>query len=500
MSLPGRRWGRFPGGDAGAGGRTSGRPRPGARPRAGSAALAAVTLAVLASGPAGAQLPLPGGSTSTTAPPTTTTTSPPEPDPPPTSAPPATSPPPAPPAAEPAPAGAEPPAPEPGGAPASAAGGDRAAPSAPPDAAGQPAGPPAAAGAPGGPAPGGPGQPAGPVATGGGTGAPVVAPGEVPAAARLAMSAVRRSGPNSTRKLLAALAPLRELGMSEQEVIAAGFGRFPVGGVVTFSHDWLYPRHTPTFHLHQGTDLFAATGTPVRSPADGTLKLSQGGAGGLAVYVYQSDGTYFYMAHLSAFVPGQRPGQQVKVGEVVGYVGDSGNAKGGSPHVHFEIHPAPSRAVVSGKGRSRTVTHVPRPVPVGTVLPAMDPKATLDLWLLDALAAAPQLVADVERRARPEAAARSAAGDADAVKAAGLVAASTARTELLWVSSVSPSSGAVRLAEVEALRAARELDWTRTARRQEALLAEQAAAVAWTEAVLAALTPDSLLGGTSPDE
>jgi len=40
--------------------------------------------------------------------------------------------------------------------------------------------------------------------------------------------------------------------------VALGFGRFPVGGPATFSDDWWTPRFTPTFHLHQGNDIFAA--------------------------------------------------------------------------------------------------------------------------------------------------------------------------------------------------------------------------------------------------
>lgn len=322
----------------------------------------------------------------------------------------------------------------------------------------------------------------------------------VPEDAQRTINSVRRSAANNTRRLLAALAPLRELGLSEQEAIAAGFGRFPVGGYATFTHDWLFPRFTPTFHLHQGTDIFAATGTPVRSPADGTLKLAQGGSGGLAAYVYQADGTYYYMAHLNAFVEGQRQGQKVKVGEVVGYVGDSGNAKGGSPHVHFEMHPAPTRAVVSGKGKDRTVTHVSRPVPVGSVLPAADPKATLDEWLRAALAAVPQLIVSVESRPRAVVATGITRRLGNGRSAGFPVPVAPPRTQLLWASSVSPTGGAARLAEAEAMMVASEFNWALASRHQQALLEEQAAAVAWTAAVLGPLTPAALLPSETADE
>ncbi|MGQ0521845.1 MAG: M23 family metallopeptidase [Actinomycetota bacterium] len=446
-------------------------------------AVAAVTL-----GAAGAvaQIPLPPSTTSTTAPPTTTTTQPAV-EPPTTTtttAPPPAPEPTAPPASNPPGTGGDPPASQPGSSTAA----EGPAPATPGTDPAAPAPAPGAPGAPG-PAAGAPARPAGgPAAPG-----PPPAPGEVPPEAQRAMQSVRRSGPNSTRRLLAALAPLLGLGMTQEEVVAAGFGRFPVGGVATFTHDWLYPRFTPEFHLHQGTDLFAATGVPVRAPADGVLKLAQGGAGGLAAYVYQPDGTYYYMAHLHSFVKGQRNGQAVRVGEVVGYVGDSGNAKGGAPHVHFEIHPAPTRAVVSGTGRSRTVTHVTRPVPVGTVLPAVDPKATLDQWLAEALAAAPQLVA--ARLAERAAAPAVAGATLDRLAA---LSARAARSQLLWASSVGPA-GNVRLAEAEAVLAASEFDWAASAERYQARLAEQAAALAWSQAVLAPLTPDSLLP-TAADE
>lgn len=323
--------------------------------------------------------------------------------------------------------------------------------------------------------------------------APALAPGEVPASARQAIAAVLRSGPNSTRSLLDALAPLQRLGISQQHAAATGFGRFPVAGLATFTDDWLLPRFVPEFHLHQGTDIFAAMGTPVRSPVDGTLRLAQGGAGGLAAYVYQDDGGYFYMAHLSAFITGQRPGQRVTLGQVVGYVGDSGNAKGGSPHVHFEIHPAPSREVVTGKGKDRSVTFVTKPVPIGTVLPAIDPKATLDLWLTQASLDAPQVVAALQGQPPSPPAATTAVQPDGRAAALARPLVPTRRSELLWASSINPAGGALRLAEVEATSAAGAFDWQRAARHREQRLQEQAEAFARTAAILGPLTPSSLL-------
>ena len=195
------------------------------------------------------------------------------------------------------------------------------------------------------------------------------------------IDSVKRSRANSTVKLLDALAPLVAMGMTEQEAVQAGFGQFPVGGRATFVDDWWYPRFGPgpdVVRLHQGTDIFAAYGTPARAPADGLLKQSFNPIGGLAAYVFQPDGTYFYLAHLSRYEAGQVTGQAVKAGDVIGYVGDSGNARGGSPHVHFEVHPR-------GGG-------------------PVNPKPWLDARLRDALAAVPDVIAAAAPRlaARPK--------------------------------------------------------------------------------------------------
>lgn len=323
--------------------------------------------------------------------------------------------------------------------------------------------------------------------------------GAIPDDVRRIINSVRRSGPNSTKKLLDALRPLRDLGLSEQAALDLGFGRFPVGGYATFIDDWFFPRFTPTFHLHQGTDVFAAMGTPVRAPASGTLKLTQGGSGGLAAYVYEPNGTYYYLAHLRGFVPGQVSGQAVQMGEIVGYVGDSGNARGGSPHLHFEIHPAPTRAVVTGKGKSRTVRHVTRPVPVGTVLPPVNPKPHLDEWLREAMGGVPQLLVALESRPRALVATDLTRRLATARSGTFAAPAAPPRAQLLWASAANPSGGALRLAEVEAMAVASELDWSALARRHQARLEARQEAEARTRALLAPLTPPALLAEATED-
>jgi murein DD-endopeptidase MepM/ murein hydrolase activator NlpD len=86
--------------------------------------------------------------------------------------------------------------------------------------------------------------------------------------------------------------------------------------------------------VHQGIDIFAPEGTPVRAPFSGVAVDATNPLGGLAVKVYGPRG-YVYNAHLSRI---ERLGP-VRVGDVIGYVGDTGNALGTSPHNHFEWHP-----------------------------------------------------------------------------------------------------------------------------------------------------------------
>ncbi len=183
-----------------------------------------------------------------------------------------------------------------------------------------------------------------------------------------------RTGDSSTAALLEALRPLTALGFSEQEAFILGMGRFPVAGLATWSDDFHDPRYNPTPHLHQGNDIWAAFGTPVRAPADGVLELTDEVVGGKSAYVTTSDGTYYYMTHLGGFPPDVYSGLAVKQGQVVGFNGDTGNASGGPPHVHFEIHPG-------GGG-------------------AVNPKPYLDQWVADAIAAVPKGV-EVHQEANP---------------------------------------------------------------------------------------------------
>ncbi len=104
---------------------------------------------------------------------------------------------------------------------------------------------------------------------------------------------------------------------------------------------------------HAGSDMLATLGQPVFAMADGTLtyqvKVGDGSAGsslsGNLWKLTRADGTYYVYAHLSAFATGLKVGSKVYRGQLIGYVGDTGNPGPGNYHLHFEIHPNGGAAV-----------------------------------------------------------------------------------------------------------------------------------------------------------
>ncbi|WP_313458269.1 M23 family metallopeptidase, partial [Stenotrophomonas sp.] len=92
--------------------------------------------------------------------------------------------------------------------------------------------------------------------------------------------------------------------------------------------------------VHDAIDIMAPTGTPVLAVADGTIeKLFTSERGGLTVYQFEPDGVYcYYYAHLDRYADGLAEKQVIKRGDVIGYVGSTGNASPDAPHLHFEIH------------------------------------------------------------------------------------------------------------------------------------------------------------------
>lgn len=90
---------------------------------------------------------------------------------------------------------------------------------------------------------------------------------------------------------------------------------------------------------HAGIDIFARRGTPVRSVGEGIVAdVREGGLGGRQVWVLGPARERYYYAHLEGWRDGLVRGEVVAAGTVLGYVGDSGNAKGTPPHLHWGIY------------------------------------------------------------------------------------------------------------------------------------------------------------------
>lgn len=119
----------------------------------------------------------------------------------------------------------------------------------------------------------------------------------------------------------------------------AGFA-FPILGPNAFTNSWLAPRSRG--RRHQGCDVFALRGTPCVACMSGTIGTSYSRLGGKTIYLYGDDGHKYAYMHLSGYA---MTGGRVNKGDVIGYVGNTGNARGGSCHLHFEVHPNGGSAV-----------------------------------------------------------------------------------------------------------------------------------------------------------
>jgi hypothetical protein len=135
---------------------------------------------------------------------------------------------------------------------------------------------------------------------------------------------------------------------------------FPVLGPVTYSDDFGEPR---AGGKHQGIDIVAPKRALALAAEAGKVKFwGRSATAGCMLYLYGASGTTYYYIHLNndltrrndnrgkcvagtAYAKGLKSGAKVTAGQVVGYVGNSGDANGIHPHLHFELHPGGGRAV-----------------------------------------------------------------------------------------------------------------------------------------------------------
>jgi peptidoglycan hydrolase-like protein with peptidoglycan-binding domain len=150
---------------------------------------------------------------------------------------------------------------------------------------------------------------------------------------------------------------LRRLGSFRARHLRA----FPVQAPHSFTDDWGAPRHQGR---HEGNDNIAPRGAPVVAVASGTIERMtrvERGLGGIYLWLRDDAGTAYYYAHLSTIAAGLRPGSRVSLGQRIGAVGRTGDARGGVYHLHFELHP-PGRGPINPYEELRAVDTAGTPV------------------------------------------------------------------------------------------------------------------------------------------
>ena len=115
---------------------------------------------------------------------------------------------------------------------------------------------------------------------------------------------------------------------------------FPVVGASDYVDTYGALRTDVPGNWHHGDDIFAPLGAPVVAVASGTInRVGWEKVGGWRLWVRDSAGDEFYYAHLSGYAPADFHSSSVRAGEVVGFIGNTGDAFPGAPHLHFEVHP-----------------------------------------------------------------------------------------------------------------------------------------------------------------
>lgn len=163
-----------------------------------------------------------------------------------------------------------------------------------------------------------------------------------------------------------------------------GFLVCPVAGDVRFINDFGFPRSHG--RKHRGNDMFADRNTPLVAVAAGTIiradfednyviGTGRGDLGGITLWLRDDVGNKYYYAHLESIAPGIVTGVRVDQGQIIGYLGNSGNAATTSPHLHFQIHPGGgeptnpypiNRVACMGDPLPVTITDFPDPTSAAT--------------------------------------------------------------------------------------------------------------------------------------
>lgn len=150
---------------------------------------------------------------------------------------------------------------------------------------------------------------------------------------------VNIAGGWNSDKLVNVATRLFAMGRSKTWVAAHLFRPFPLEGPASFIDSWHFPRYGPApgeVRKHEGQDIFCNYGEPVLAVQKGVVDFGNDGLGGQVAHVTKPDGSFWYYAHLSGWNKKDfSNGDHVVSGDIIGYCGNSGDASGGSPHLHF---------------------------------------------------------------------------------------------------------------------------------------------------------------------
>ena len=165
-----------------------------------------------------------------------------------------------------------------------------------------------------------------------------------PAAPETTTTAPATTEPTTTFQIFPSHRPIapKETGphilMAHPKLDATGGYVFPVFGHVDFGDT--YGAGRPDVSYHHGDDILGHLGQPLVACVTGTVfSVGWNKVGGNRLWLLDDQGNQFYYAHLSAFSTAAADGARVRKGEVIGFMGNTGDAEGGPYHLHFEIHP-----------------------------------------------------------------------------------------------------------------------------------------------------------------
>jgi murein DD-endopeptidase MepM/ murein hydrolase activator NlpD len=259
------------------------------------------------------------------------------------------------------------------------------------------------------------------------------------------------SSPNNSQDVVDICSQAPGYGMTLRDCMLASVGPFPIAGLAYWNDDWHACRDGCT-RFHEGLDMFARSGTPLVAIADGFVSQKLvGDLSGISVEITDSGGVQYFYAHLSAWAPGIEAGDRVHAGQVLGYVGNTGNAIYTPPHLHLEVQPGGI------------------PVP---------PKPYVDRWVELAERQAAEVVAEIA--GRPVEEIRSGATAASSFRlirsfdlAGGAVPTDLQVQRLLALTGIQPSVSSIEMARNMLGQMSWEIDWSGQADEQLAILAEQ---------------------------